>query len=564
MLNCRCLTRPVLLTLILLSACAAADPPAPGSDPAPRVAPGASGAFLQGRFALGSAELPDAADAFLRALAADPDNTELRQQAFLASVMAGRPEAITLAQGLPDSPAALLVLAGQDVAAGRWAAAESKFGKLPGQDANQVLRPLLVAWARQGAGRTDDAVAELRPFEENPQYRGLFALHTALIDDLAGRQADAGREYGVAEANSGGLNLRLGTILASWQARTGHEAEARRIIQAMVGSASGLAIAEPALQLDASHVQVGSAADGIAETYLALAATLQRQNASEFSLLLLHLALQLRPEFTAARLLMSDLQLDSRQFGLASATLAAVPASDSLIAIVRLRQANIVERQGRIDDAASMLEEIAVTYPQRPEPFAMLAEMQRAAGHFAQAAATYGRAIERLPNPGPNDWVMFYQQGTAYERAHQWPQAEADFLHALELSPDQPAVLNYLGYSWAEQGRNLSRARQMLERAVELRPDDGAIVDSLGWVLLRQGDTAGAARWLERAVELEPEDWSINAHLGDAYWEAGRHAEAQTQWRRALILHPEPEDAEKLRAKLAGNVPPASAQRSAP
>jgi len=258
------------------------------------------------------------------------------------------------------------------------------------------------------------------------------------------------------------------------------------------------------------------------------------------------------------------LQLDNRQFGQASATLAAVPASDSLTAIVRLRQANIAERQGRTDEAARMLEEVAAAYPHRPEPLAMLADMQRAASHFEQAAATYGRAIDRIPNPGANDWVMFYQQGTAYERAHKWPQAEADLLHALELSPDQPAILNYLGYSWAEQGSNLPRARQMLERAVELRPDDGAIVDSLGWVLLRQGDTAGAARWLERAVELEPEDWSINAHLGDAYWEAGRSAEAQTQWRRALILHPEPDDAEKLRAKLAGNVPPVAVQRSAP
>ncbi len=559
----RRLARSALLTLTLLSACAAADPAKPGQDPAP-VTPGASGAFLQGQFAIESADPAQAADAFLRALAADPANLELRQQAFLASVMAGRPEAAALAQGLPDSPAALLVLAGQDIGAGRWAAAESKFDQLPGQGGNQVLRPLLSAWARQGAGRTDDAIAALRPFVESGQYRGLFALHAALIEDLAGRQADAGRDYGIAQVDSGGLNLRLGTMLASWQARTGHETEARRIIQAMVESAPNLAIAEPALQLDASHVQVGNAADGVAEAYLALAATLQRQNASEFSLLLLHLGLQLRPQFTAARLLMSDLQLDARQFRQASATLAEVPASDSLIAVVRLRQANIMEQQGRKDDAARILEETAAAYPQRPEPLAMLAEMQRVATQFTQAAATYGRAIDRIPNPGPNDWVMFYQQGTAYERAHQWPQAEADFLRALQLSPDQPAVLNYLGYSWAEQGRNLPRARQMLERAVELRPNDGAIVDSLGWVMLREGDTAGAARWLERAVELEPEDWSINAHLGDAYWDAGRHAEAQTQWRRALILHPEPEDAEKLRAKLAGNVPPTTVQRSAP
>ena len=130
--------------------------------------------------------------------------------------------------------------------------------------------------------------------------------------------------------------------------------------------------------------------------------------------------------------------------------------------------------------------------------------------------------------------------------------AEADFLHALQLSPDQPYVLNYLGYAWTEQGRNLPRARQMIERAVELRPNDGSIVDSLGWVLLQQGDTAGAVRFLERAVELDSEDATVNGHLGDAYMAAGRKREAQVQWRRALILNPEPQEVQALEAKLAG------------
>ena len=121
---------------------------------------------------------------------------------------------------------------------------------------------------------------------------------------------------------------------------------------------------------------------------------------------------------------------------------------------------------------------------------------------------------------------------------------------ALNLAPDQPYVLNYLGYSWTEQGRNLARARQMIERAVEQRPSDGAIIDSLGWVMLRQGDYDGAVKSLEHAVELLPEDSTINGHLGDAYWAAGRRQEALFQWRRALNLNPDPEDVPKLQAKL--------------
>jgi Flp pilus assembly protein TadD len=164
--------------------------------------------------------------------------------------------------------------------------------------------------------------------------------------------------------------------------------------------------------------------------------------------------------------------------------------------------------------------------------------------------AAYDRALARVKAPQRSAWPLFYARGIAEERAHDWPRAQADLERALQLAPDQPYVLNYLGYTWADQGQNLQQARQMLTRAAELRPNDGSIVDSLGWVLLRQGDTKGAVKSLERAVEMLPEDPTINGHLGDAYWAVGRQREAQFQWRRALILHPDPDEVAKLEGKL--------------
>ncbi|MEJ0018941.1 MAG: tetratricopeptide repeat protein [Acetobacteraceae bacterium] len=171
---------------------------------------------------------------------------------------------------------------------------------------------------------------------------------------------------------------------------------------------------------------------------------------------------------------------------------------------------------------------------------------------FAEAIGAYDRAIERIATAGPTDWLAYYNRGICYERSRQWGRAEADFKYALTLAPDQPFVLNYLGYSWADMGQNLPQAREMIEKAVQRRPNDGAIVDSLGWVMLRQGQIADAVRTLERAVELDPEDSSINSHLGDAYWAAGRKLEATYQWRRALIFNPEPDDVAKIEAKLQG------------
>ncbi len=555
MLHCANHSRAALLALCLLSACAA-DDPADTAGPASRSFDGLSGQYLVGRFALARTDLPRAADGLLAALKSDPQNLQLRQEAFAAVFMTGRPEAVELAQQLPASPAAILVLADADVKAGNWAAAEAKFAALPGQGANQILKPLMQAWAQQGAGATDEALSTVRPFIEGTRYRGIFALHAAMIADIAGRTADAARLYRIAMVEYGALNLRLGMIAASWQARNGQGNEARATIHALVDAIPDLAIAEPALQQSLAARQVANATDGLAEAYLALAANLQQQDAPDFSLLLLRLALDLRPGFTAARLLTAEIQARSNHVEAAMDALAPVPTTDALYALIELRQAQYADREGHADQAQATLEHLATQYPDQPEPLALLGQMQRARGQFSLAADTYGRAIARVGRPGRMNWTLYYEQGVAYDRAHDWPKAEADFLKSLELSPDQPGVLNYLGYAWTEQGRNIGRARAMLERAVELRPNDGAIVDSLGWVLLQTGDHVGAVRFLEQAVELEPEDSTINSHLGDAYMAAGRRREAEIQWRRALILNPEPQDEKALLSKLAKNANP--------
>ena len=510
---------------------------------------------LIGNHALATADVATAASAFGRALKDDPADPNLRRQALDASILSGQPDAastVALAQDLPRDPAALLVLANADIKAGRWAAATAKFAHLPADGANAVLGALLVGWGQQGQGQTDAALATLRPYVEGNRYRGVFALHAALIDDLAGRPAEAARCYRVAAVDSGALNLRLGTLLASWQARNGQPAEARGTIRAMAQANADLAVAEPALQQSAASMKLASAADGVAESYLAVAAALQQQDAPDFATVLLHLAIDLRPEFTAARLLLADTLALHGQLDAAVSILAPVPPSDPLTAVVQLRQAGYAAREGNNAAAEAALGRLADRYPDQPRPLAMLGEIQSGEGHHAEAAATFGRAIARLRQPSASDWALFYQQGVAYDGAHEWPHAEADFLQALSLAPDQPVVLNYLGYSWTEQGRNLGRARQLIERAVQLRPNDGAIVDSFGWALLQGGDKAGAVKVLERAVELEPEDATVNAHLGDAYQAVGRRREAQVQWRRALILHPAPQDAARLQAKLAG------------
>ncbi len=548
MQNARAVRRFVLLALTLLSACAASEPSRDnGKGP---VSGSLIGDYLIGRFALSEGDSQTAATDFLKAQAQNQGNAELTLQAFIATLDAGRPEAVKLARQLPDSQVAQLVLADVDVKAGRWQAAEQRFHALPRQGMTQLLQPLLVAWAQQGDGRTDTALSTLRSYIDNPRFRPLFALHGAMIADIGDRKEDAAILYRAAETAGGPPSVRTVQIDASWEARFGQPGEAERILASLSAVAPDLSITMPALMATVTTRPVPRAIDGIAEAYFTFAGLLQAQNASDFSLVMLRLSLDLRPDFAAARLLASDILLNKKHPRAALRMLNDVAAADPLIAIVQLRRVALTDQLGHPDEAMRDLERLARDYPDSPLPDEQRGDLLRIKQRFSDAVAAYDQAIARVSHPSSPDWVLFYDRGVAEERANLWPRAEADFRHALELSPDQPLVLNYLGYSWADMGRHLPEARQMLQRAAERMPNDGAITDSLGWVELRQGDTKAAVATLEHAVEMEPEDSTINGHLGDAYLAAGRKIEAQYQWRRALTLNPAPDDAKKLEAKL--------------
>jgi Flp pilus assembly protein TadD len=564
----RPLRRSLLLLLSLLTACGAAQSPpaaATGSDamvstapavapPAPRrrapIPPG-SAAMLTGRFASSQGDLDTAAMAFQRALAADMDNEELRQKAFLTSLMAGRPEAERLAGLLGRNQAAQLLLAGRDAKAGAWAQAEARFASLPREGAAEIMRPMLVAWSQLGRGQPDAALATLQPLIDNRAFRAFYALHGALIADVSDRKGLAARLYRTAQTEFGGTaHLQLGRAIASWEARQGNAAEAEAALRAVAEGNDDLMMALPRLQGDAATMPVRNALDGLAETYVVIASMLRGQDTSDFALALVRLALHLRPDHATARLIASDILGAGKRPELALDLLAGIRTDDPLHATVQMRRARMLQRLERGDESLSLLAEIARDYPSRPEPHGLTGDILRIKRRFAEAVVAYDRAIALAGPPLPNHWPLYYDRGIALERSRQWEKAEADFLQALRFAPDQPHVLNYLGYSWAEQNRNLEQAKVMIEKAVQQRPNDGAMIDSLGWVAMRMGNIPEAVRLLERAVELEPGDATINGHLGDAYWEAGRRLEAIYQWRRALNLKPEADEKERLENRL--------------
>jgi tetratricopeptide (TPR) repeat protein len=508
------------------------------------------GAYLAAQFATSQGQLDLAARGMLTALDADPSAAELQRDAFALALLAGLPDAARLAAAVPDNPAAQMLLADSKALANDWQGAELAYAELPHSGVLDALRPLLLAWAQQAQGRIDRALDTLQTAAASGHLANFYLLHAALIADVDHRDGLAGRLYTQVEKDMGEPNLRLAQILASWQARSGRPDQARHTIEAVVSSTPELAIAQPAMLASMDTVQVADAKQGIAEAYASMAGALRQQDSGDLPAMLLQLALNMQPDLTEARLIGAELASAAHDDKRAAEQLKQVGPGDPLASVAALHLAAFEGRQGETARAESVLEKLAAEYPDRPEPLTELGDIYADAKNYPDAVAAYDRAIARLQHPQKQDWILYYARGVAEQRVHDWPRAETDMKQALSLVPDQPFVLNFLGFSWTEQNRNLDEAKQMIQQALAQRPNDGAIVDSLGWVLLRQGDVRDAVHTLEKAAEMEPVDPAITGHLGDAYWQAGRHVEAEDQWRRALVLKPDPDEAARIETRL--------------
>lgn len=522
----------------------------------------ALGSYLAGRFAQSGGDTRGAAEYYAAALKHDPDNVELLQRAFTLTVAEGRmAEAAPLAERLlaydADAAIPLLVMGVKEARDGHYAQAEARFALLPKRGVNAFLGPLLTAWSRAGQGRTDAALESLAVLAQTNGLDGLRAFHSGLINDLADRGAAAEDSYKLALA--GQLSIRTIEAAGSFYQRTGKLDDAKALYARYMAEHPETLLFDGGRMLMAGSTlprAIPDAKGGIAEALFDVAAMLRQGNAIDGALVFTRLALAIQPDFPLAQITIADILSAQGRAAEANELYRAVNPASPAHAYGRLRAAINLEEMGQTDAALAELDQIAKDRPADLDPLVTKGDVLRRKKRFDEAARAYDAAIGRLGKPDARHWPLLYSRGIAYERSKQWPKAEADFLRALELKPDQPDVLNYLGYTWVDQGVHLDKARKMIERAVEISPKDGAIVDSLGWALYRMGDFQGAVKHLERAIELKPEDPTVNDHLGDAYYQVGRTEEAMFQWKRALILDPEPEQIKPIEDKIrTGQVP---------
>jgi tetratricopeptide (TPR) repeat protein len=520
-----------------------------------------SGTYLAARTADVAKDIPNAADFYQSALRSDPENLFLLERALILTAAAGdMDEALGFARDLvakaPTSPVARLILAAEQLRNEQYEEAAALLQASGGGVLANLTDALLIAWARFGQGEVDQALEGLAELDGEDWYEPFKLLHSGYIALASGRTEDALETLAKArelDANA----VRITEAYARALAIAGRDEEAIAALEDFLTRFPDNALARAALADIRSGkgavAAVATPLHGAAEALAGIGAAVGQEGGVEVASFYLRLSMHLDAETAGglAALSLGNL-LDANEQGEAAIeAFQSIRPDAPFRALGLLRAALTLDRMDRTEEAEKAFQEAVRRSPEDVQTYISYGNMLRGRERFAEAAEVYSKAIERVRAPGRADWSLFYFRGIAHERTKAWDKAEADFKKALELYPDQPLVLNYLGYSWVDMGRNLDEALGMIRKAVELRPTDGYVVDSLGWAYYQLGRYDDAVTELERAVSLRADDPVIHDHLGDAYWRSGRVLEAQFQWRHARDFGAEGEELELILKKIA-------------
>jgi len=407
-----------------------------------------------------------------------------------------------------------------------------------------------------------DMSSALKLFDSVAQESGLrsFALyHKALALASVGDFESADRIYS-GEAEGPMQTTRRGTIAwAEVLSQLERNDDAVKAIDDTFGSDLDPQLAQLRARLVAGDrvpfAIISGAQDGIAEVFYSLGRALLNETGAEYALLYTRIAEHLSETHIDARIMTAELLETLERYELATEAYRRVPRDHPSFYVAEMGRAETLRRAGKTDAAVEVLLQLSETHPDIPLIHAATGDLYRQLEQFDKAVKFYDRAIDLFSDRNSPQWFVYYARAISFERLNIWDDAEADFRRALELSPDQPEVLNYLGYSLVEKQIKLDEALGMIEQAVAARPDSGFIVDSLGWVLYRLGRYDEAIVHMERAAALMPVDPVVNDHLGDVLWAVGRYNEAEFQWRRALSFvdeeNPSPDvKPDRMRRKL--------------
>ena len=461
---------------------------------------------------------------------------------------------------------ARIVLGLRDFRVRHYADARRNFTEASYTPVGELTSALLTAWTFAGEGSLNDALATLDKLDGNDSFANFKSYHSALIADYLSSAVRAEASYKKAFEQAG-TSLRVVQAYGNFLERHDRRDEAIKIYQTFLEGGEENILIELALKRaqDAKppYAFIATPGAGAGEALFSLAAAMTDEQSIDVALLNAQLSLSFNADRPVVLTLLGDIYVDTKQYQNAINAYEQTPPGSALRVNADTEIAINLQRLERTKEAQQKLKDIIAKDPTNYDAQVTLGNVYRSNEEFKPASEAYSTALALVARPEKEHWRVLYYRGIAYERQKLWDKAEADFRQALALSPDEPLVLNYLGYSMIEKKINLNEALAMVKKAVELKPNDGYIVDSLGWAYFQLGDFEEAATLIERAVDLNPADPIIGEHLGDAYWRVGRTLEARFQWQHAKDNDPQPDDLKRIEEKLLNGLPDEPATKPA-
>ncbi|GGO04387.1 hypothetical protein GCM10007972_00720 [Iodidimonas muriae] len=517
------------------------------------------GNYVAGRFAHQIGD-PRAADFLLRAADQDPQSTIILSQAFLTLLTDGRfADAVAAAKRLhaqdSGNTLAVLYLALDALKFERYSQAQVYLEELSANGFEMLAVPITQAWVQAAQGHREAALQALSPLEAIPALRPFGATHRAFLLDYLCEDDAAQNAYLEALQGAQISSLQPVVSYAAFLQRLGRNDDAIAMLDEylkafrnnvfLLDARDRLVAGKPVTHL------ASTPAGAVSLVMFRAAGELGRDDAPRPAIIYARLASYLSPDMGDARLRLAAMLADADLYSAALSELRKIDEDAPEFDAAQLQTAWIHQQSDDYEEAITVLLDYLSIHPENVRGWAALGDIHRSNEAYEKAVEAYQRAINlHTADSDVQAWFLHFTRGIGYERMGDFDKAEADLLKALELNPDQPQVLNYLGYSWIDRGLHLERGTEMIERAVELRPNDGFIIDSLGWAYYLRGDYEEAVRHLERAVLLEPSDPTLNDHLGDAYWKVGQRKDARFQWTHALAADPDEEARQLIIDKL--------------
>ena len=518
-----------------------------------------AGRFLAARQALYFNDIDQSANFFLETLRDNSDNADLLRQTFMtqyyqgnitkAAALGRQMEQLNISTAFSAEPATAIAIQDRD-----WQAVMVLTDTMSEHSPSRQLAGLIKAWALVATGQGDAGITYLTEMRDDGEEASAspalyIELHAALMAEYL-RQTDEAARRGLQLAKTP-MSPLAALHLAGLLARNGELQAAETLVSLRLNTNFNQTVVLAFLSQEAQN-KPPSLLSNMVHGIVGFSLLAQDRSEGQTLVARLQLARFLDPENDVPRLLLAQQQIKTATYSDAVDNLSAIDIDGPLGQPAMIALSDIANENRRFSEAASILQQAIAINPEDGYLYKLLGDSHRRDADYKRSRKAYETAYEM----GHSTSNLHRNLGVALERLDQTQAAEKHLKMALEMNADDAFALNYLGYWWADQGRNLDEAITLIERAVELRPNSGYFVDSLGWVHFRLGDAETAVQFLEQATELEPADSEITGHLGDVYWHLGRRNEARFKWRLAITLAETEAEKEKFRARLETGVPP--------